>query len=538
MSVLLRTSRDLHGIAPDIPWVGIAAAAALVRDSRYRRADIGALLEQAFDAEAKTWWSIGHALSGEPSASLAHTPACVANASDFGQMLAWVRLVRDWGREDVSTLVVCDDPWLFRQLQTISGVDAARPPGLLGRTVMLTLRGLAARAAAAAKFAAASWFLRDRSKESSGGPFLMVYGHPTSTSDGYDGYFGSLQMNLPALGRMLHVDCAVPRARVLASTGRSQSLHGFGSPLFALLRLPFVRWRPSRHARSGPYGWLVRRAAAHEGGTAQAAAIRWQIHCQDRWLERRRPSVVAWPWENHNWERAFVRSARRLGIRTVGYQHSVVGRQMLNYAGYSNADGAASLPDTILCSGAATREQLLHWGHDAASMRIGGAWRFQKGAAPSHQPDAPIFVALPFDGRISAEMVAAVRSCAGPGRAFLIKDHPMTPFMFMDSPGVTRTQQPLHQQSALSAVVYAATTVGLEAVLSGLPTIRYRPSERIALDILPGDVTVTVAESETLAEALDRAQVPVRIDADRIFAPVDKKRWDDVLGSDGLMDSK
>jgi hypothetical protein len=101
----------------------------------------------------------------------------------------------------------------------------------------------------------------------------------------------------------------------------------------------------------------------------------------------------------------------------------------------------------------------------------------------------------------------------------------MTPFAFSDSPGVARTDQPLESQQAVSAVVYAATTVGLEAVLAGLPTLRFRPGGRIALDILPDGVHVPAVESETLDDALDSLRNPAPVDPARIFAPVDLAAW-------------
>jgi surface carbohydrate biosynthesis protein (TIGR04326 family) len=254
--------------------------------------------------------------------------------------------------------------------------------------------------------------------------------------------------------------------------------------------------------------------------------IAWQIHCQRRWLARTRPIVVAWPWENHSWERDFVRAARAAGVRTVGYQHSAIGRQMLNYAPRSNPDGPASLPDRVLCSGAGTRDQLARWGFPAERLGIGGALRFQRRAAPRHAKDAPVFVALPFDGATAAEMVEA---CRRDGRKFLIKDHPMTPFAFSGSNGIARTNAPLEAQKEVSAVLYAATTVGIESVLAGLPTLRFRPRGRIALDIAPPEVKVTPVDAESLGAALDAPPAPEPVDAARIFAPVDHATWREAL---------
>jgi hypothetical protein len=328
------------------------------------------------------------------------------------------------------------------------------------------------------------------------------------------------------LVRLLHVDAMPVRAARLAGP-RTASLHGWGSPLYALLALPFARWKPG--AQVPP---LVRRAALIEGGTAQGAAVAWQIHCQSRWLAAARPPVVAWPWENHGWERALVRTARAFGIRLVGYQHSVVGGQMLNYAAHSNSDGLASLPDQVLCSGAATLEQLAVWDFPRNRLAVGGARRFAASQSVPWDEDAPVFVALPFDGITAAEMVEAVREAAArTGRHFVVKDHPMTPFTFPSSPGVESTTEPLAAQKSVSAVVYAATTVGLEAALMGLPTLRFRPRSRIALNILPYGVTLPTTSAATLAGDLEAVRAPCAPTG--IFGAVDEALWIDLLSGAG-----
>ena len=125
----------------------------------------------------------------------------------------------------------------------------------------------------------------------------------------------------------------------------------------------------------------------------------------------------------------------------IGYQHSVVGRQMLNYAPQSNPDGLASIPDRILCSGSATAGQLVEWGIPANQVSIGGARRLAEETAPDYARDAPVFLPLPFDKRVSAEMIAAAKSV--PGKTFLVKNHPMTPYAFSETDTVRRTDQPL-----------------------------------------------------------------------------------------------
>jgi len=253
--------------------------------------------------------------------------------------------------------------------------------------------------------------------------------------------------------------------------------------------------------------------------------IAWQGHCQRRWLAAVRPSVVAWPWENHAWERALVRDCRSLGIRTLGYQHATVARREWNYAPWSNSDGEASLPDRVACVGAADQARLAALGHARARLAVAGALRFRRGRAPAFDPTAPVFVALPFDPALAAELVAAIRPLGAAGRAVLVKDHPMTPFAVAPSPGVAACATPLSEVPAVSAVISCITTVGLEAVLAGLPTIRFLPRSCAVVDAIPDGVAVPTATTEELAEVLAAAAPPMPPALDQVFAAVDMEFW-------------
>lgn len=523
MTVLLQRSGHVPATGWTY-WVAIMAESDL--DPARRMADLPQMLEQAFDNGIEDLLALGRALGAEPSAAVAHAPACASNVSDLGTVLAWDRLVRQWAAESPQILVVCDDPWLFRHWAAVTGVRAGSPPALLKRYLCLGLRGLAARLAVSLRMVRAARALRHHTKAVKlGAPALMVYGHPQSNASGGDAYFGGLMSEIAGLTRILHVDCPPARAADLFDGGRTLSLHGFGS-VTAAIGLWRAVWRPRV---TGPYAQLIRRAAALEGGTGTPAMIAWQLHCQQRWLAAAKPKAVAWPWENHSWERVFVRQARSLGVTTVGYQHATVGRRETNYNPRSNSDGEASLPDRLLCVGAADRARLEGWGCPAARLGIGGALRFPQGKSPVFDAQAPLFLALPFDGVIAAEMVAAIRPVAAAGRRVLVKDHPMSPFAFEPSAGLERCVIPLSEQSAISAVVYCITSVGLEALLAGLPTIRFMPQSRPVVDIMPNGVVVPVATAANLGEMLDKATPPDRVSRDWVFAAPDVPMWRQVL---------
>jgi hypothetical protein len=489
--------------------------------------DLAGNLEKAFDAIRPEWAKVAKELGHNPSAILAHMPACAANASDFGLMLAWSKLIGDWGRENTSIHVVCDDPWLFRHLREIPGVKSERPPLLWAKSLKFFLRGYGARMRAMVRHVFARLSLPRPSV--TGGAVLLVYGHPDSTADGADAYFGDLINRIGNLTRVLHIDCRRSRANGLASPTTS-ALHAWG-PAGKLFKLPFAKWRPNKQHLKGPYGWLIRRAAAHEGGTGQGAMIAWQLACQESWLAGATPKVVAWPWENHSWERAFVRSAHALGIHTVGYQHTVVGNREWNYLPDSNPDGIDSLPAQILTSGAESADTLKNAGIPADRIEVGGALRATTIDVLPHDPEGPVFVALPFDHAIAAQMIDAIGKLKGSDRRFIVKSHPMTPSQFRESEIIEKTNLPLNQQTGVSGVIYAATTVGLEALLGGLPTLRFRPSGKVPTDVIPTTLNVASADSTELESAFRSLTSPPSIKPDRFFAKPDYPLWEATLHS-------
>lgn len=489
------------------------------------RRDLGSDLEAAFVAIIPDLLALCRALGADPSAVLAHTPSAAANASDLALMMAWSRLAAIWVGEARKTVLICADPWLYRHLIGLPGVTAAPPPPLPGP--LPRLRGFAARLRYSLR---AALGVRATPVTPKGKSWLLSYANPQSGPEGDDAYFGSLMRERADLNRVLHVDCPPEVARRLNSGGRSFCLHDWGSVFFALARLPFACWRPRQEMSDGPWGWLVRRAAAYEAATAQGAAIAWQIHCQRRWLADARPSAVAWPWENHGWERDLARAARAQGTITAGYQHSSVGRFEFNHHADSNPDGDASLPDQVLCTGPLTRDGLISWKFPPTRCRVGGAFRFTLSEGPRQDPAAPVFVALPGDHVIAGQLVrAACRVAHQLGRKTLIRPHPVYDVPVPEDEWVTRAAKGLGGQAAVSAVVYAATTVGLEAVLFGLPTIRFIAAGCIAHDILPNTVTVPAADEAGLAAAIERAEPPPVIGRDRVFAPVDYDMWRQAL---------
>lgn len=475
-------------------------------------------LDRCFDQIGPAWVQYAKRFQDDSSAVLSHTASAAPNNSDFGLMLCWDQLIAAAAANHQPVRIETTDPWLYLHFKGWRHWSARLHPWLLARTAKMAARGFLARSRYALGACLAS--LRNRHRRGDqNGPTILTYGHPASTAQGYDAYFGDLRQHVPNLGRMLHVDTA---QNLCDRLDDSACLHGWGSPLYALCVLPFKKWRPSARHLTGQAGLLVRRAAALEGSTGQAAAIAWQIHCQMRWLRRQKPTTVIWPWENHGWERALVAEARKLGIRTIGHQHSVIGQQF-----NIGCITAERLPDQIATNGPSGCQQLARRGIAAEKMAVAGTLRFKPPAdgGPVHNPDGPVFLAVPFDHRVARQMIDALRPVAESGVTVLMRDHPLFPVPFAESANFRRAPGPLPSMDGVRCVIFAATTVGLESLLAGLPTIRFIPSGCVAVDILPDFVRTPTAHSATVLTAVLDAVPPPPLQWTDVFAEPDLDFW-------------
>jgi hypothetical protein len=501
MSVLLKSSNTFTAPEDYKFWIAVTGTPNLA-DQNQKLPSLEKKLEDAFVSERETWWELGQKLSGDVGGDIAHMPTAGAFGSDFGIMLAWARLVYNLAEDEEVTLVVCDDPWLFRHLAKINGVNATKPPMLVKQILCFSIRGFFARCRVAFRNAKAAFLFSSRPQiMTSGETAIVVYGHPDSNTNGFDAYFGDLMVKHRTLKRLLHTDCTIRQANHLLTDGRTMSLHAWGNPWFAMLLL-FCCWRPSEHHLSGVYGWLVRRAVAIENSGGGPAMNRWQAHCQKRWLEATKPSCIAWPWENHGWERNLCRSALKREVKTIGYQHSVIGPHQFNYAIYSNYDGLLSIPNVVVADGPAYYNEMMAWGIPAVRLMIGGSFRFPRFNDDLYDPQGPVFVPLSAVLGAARAQLDVAHTLAGKGRRVLIKPHPMYSISFKESKNLILAKRPLAEQQGLSAVLYTTGASGLETVLMGIPGYRLILDDRVAIDVLPKGFTTQTVTVTNAAEAI------------------------------------
>src|SRR6185369_10327553 len=108
----------------------------------------------------------------------------------------------------------------------------------------------------------------------------------------------------------------------------------------------------------------------------------------------------------------------------------------------------------------------------------------------------PVLFALCTDRETARQMIDAAQKLAATGRRVLVKEHPMAPSLLPVPSSVERVTEDIDGVGGLAAIVYAASTIGLEAMAAGVPAFRFLPERIIALDPLPAQVpqkTLTTA---------------------------------------------
>ncbi len=528
LSLLLCTSADLPTQSAYDQWLAIGTDAPASLDPALKIPNTAPLLERAFEGIRHNWARIGKILQAQPSGGLAHMPMCGSFGSDFGIMLASAAICADLAKSRPRTLVVCDDPWLFRHLASIDGARARKMPALWAVSAKRSLRGYAARLKLTVSLLRARLALRHmRTRIPSGAPVILVYGHPDSQVDDQDAYFADLMQRISSLKRLLHTDAGVGAAQRLGADPRTASLHAWGS-ISVLIRVPFQRWTPDITIEQGRWRWLIARSASLENSGGGPAMNFWQHHCQRMFLADAKPATLCWPWENHGWERDLCRAAIPQPTKTIGYQHTVIGPHQFNYATETNVDGAASLPDIIACDGPAYRDELAAWGAPKDRLQILGALRFTRRTS-AYDPNGAVFVPLSAIRTAAEAQLQAAGRFADAGHTVLVKPHPMYPLAVRARDNLSETKIGLAAQTQLKLVIFASGASGLDAVLAGVPAVRLQVDGLISINVLPNFIDLTTTTLETLQAVIEQPPAPVNVEWDKILSDPDFDAWNRLL---------
>ena len=108
----------------------------------------------------------------------------------------------------------------------------------------------------------------------------------------------------------------------------------------------------------------------------------------------------------------------------------------------------------------------------------------------------------------------------------------MAPAKIRTLPDIMYTEDPLDQLPPLQAVVYAMSSIGLEALAGGLPVIRCNPSTTIApIAALPENLDVPATNAQELEDALSSLNKQKTIDVAEYYSAPDFGFWDRALNN-------
>lgn len=283
-----------------------------------------------------------------------------------------------------------------------------------------------------------------------------------------------------------------------------------------------------------------------------------------RWMKEisQHDITIIYPFENQPWEKMLCTVAREAGKNTklVGYQHTTVPLLLLNYFPGAGESSTMPLPHLIVANGEYTLNLLKDAQYGDVELINGGALRHEylykagKDLAKQKKKSETVLVALPYLRSLSEEILVAIfnafKDLDEETIRFVMKFHPDVPLEHLR---IQLPSWPLHFQKTdesmsdilrdVDSVIYASSTVGLEAMLGGIPTIRYCSEHTLELDSLDivdrrvvscsGDnmkqVVLTVLKegiSHTAQESTSEVS-----NLNRFFSPVDEDVWRQIADS-------
>jgi hypothetical protein len=397
----------------------------------------------------------------------------------------------------------------------------------------------------------------------------LVHGHSLPGDGQYrEAYFGPLPAHLAARG----VDALLfglmierPGERLVEASDRARLPLPL-VPVEACLTLPalatclahaaFRYVRP--FALTGPTAIAGRdvrclleraiHAACRQGGFL----MHLRLYYAGRGLARAGVDRVIYPYENRAFEKMLVTGLREAAAppRLVGYNHASITASHLNFRLGAAEAKAMPLPDVILTLGPVVTEWLESEGqYPAGLLRSGCALRQHRTAARpvrrDRRPLRDVLVTLATSLREYARTLALLEQALPPGAPYRVRVRPHPTLRLADglaAAALPRTDffevddKPLEESlDTADVVLYASSTVGLEAVARGIPAVYLDLHDFLETDPMPGwtELKWTVCRPDELVPTLqaiaalpdsalrERQARGVRY-ASRYLAPVDE----------------
>ena len=354
-----------------------------------------------------------------------------------------------------------------------------------------------------------------------------------------DAYFGPLVGEL-AQSEQGPVVVGLPYEQPLGQMGQMKRLRaGFpvlpvesclalSDVLVCSLRALWAYWRPTR-VRQTPFfrgadvSYLMREAIRESTRSGDFFISLKVLHAA-RWLSRRVGLTrCLYPFENRSWEKMLVMGMTEGSpdIRMVGYQHTSM---TPHHANFFMAEGEAAitpLPHAIVTCGDVTRDWILEEGNYPDGM-VTSACALRQTLAenpPAIGKDSKSNTAIKnllvilATGEEEYALTFQFLSEALEGNERFqvrLRPHPNLPMLEVpDLPGVSISTGPLPDELQWAdAVLYASSTVSMEAIALGIPAIFLDLETFLSTDPMYGwnGFKWELSEPSQLAETIDEIQ--------------------------------
>ena len=419
--------------------------------------------------------------------------------SDFFPLLCLTGAALKLSRADPALLILVDDPWVYftlkdSGLRTMTDIAAQtlkkrhdlvlNARGCLAKLVFL-LRGTARIAMSRLLFP-----LRQFGANSVA---LVSYAvpHALKTTNYRDPFFGDLPEFLKRWGLdplyIFPLHTPVGEFSKIRNSVPNQVLKS----CFRRARVKALQETIADISVDG----LLGRELLHENSSNRYVLNCWQAETWKR-LARQCPKKLIHIFENHPWEKSLQHALRPQCLR-IGYQHATIPDLLMNY----KPGGASELdfhPSRIVVNSAMNQTLLSEWGWPRENLLLGGALRYSglgfnppERLATNVRPIPTLYVALPGVHTLCSGLLKALEKRLNPEQKLriLLKFHPSFDSSRYDISkivGAELTVKTIHQIGGqIDAVLFASSTVGLEACLIGFEVWRFVPDGMLTLNPVP-----------------------------------------------------
>lgn len=276
---------------------------------------------------------------------------------------------------------------------------------------------------------------------------------------------------------------------------------------------------------------LIAHAVREAHGSGEVFRSLYVYECARRLAARVRISRCVYPYENRAWEKMLLLGIRAgsPATRMVGYQHASITASHTNFMLGDKEPEVTPLPDVVVTMGAVTKDWLIREGrHPASLVKAGCALRQARaGAGALRQRRAKrvarVLVALATSQTEYLGTLMFLNEAVDPneGREIRIRPHPtlslaeavrLLPDGRARFPYATSRGPVAEDLAWADVVLYASSTIGLEAVGMGVPAVYLDLGDILDTDPMggwtefkwiarePKDLRTVLVEIETLPD--------------------------------------